>query len=155
MKSGAVTHITNYLPISETLGTGGQPDADELAALKGDGYVTIINLGTGTSRRSLPEEARVVAQQGMDYVHIPVVWERPTLEDLARFFAAMDARREQKVFVHCILNMRVSCFVHLYRIIRQGMPEAQAREAMLRIWEPNATWQAFIEEALAAYNVQI
>jgi protein tyrosine phosphatase (PTP) superfamily phosphohydrolase (DUF442 family) len=91
----------------------------------------------------------------MDYVHIPVVWENPTLEDLERFFTAMDALQGQKVFVHCILNMRVSCFVYLYRVIRQGVPEPRAREAMRKIWEPDVTWQAFIDEALAACDVQI
>jgi protein tyrosine phosphatase (PTP) superfamily phosphohydrolase (DUF442 family) len=155
VKAKAITHIKNYLTISETLGTGGQPDAEELAALKAEGYATIINLDVGTSQRSLQGEDHIVAQQGIDYVHIPVVWERPTLEDLERFFAAMDARQEQKIFVHCVLNMRVSCFVYLYRVIKQGVPEPQARKAMRKIWEPNATWQAFIEEALAAYDVQI
>lgn len=152
MNGSAISGIKNYLFISEALGTGGQPTAGELAALGDAGYQAVINLALGTSRHALPGEARVVARQGMDYVHIPVVWECPTLEDLERFFAAMDARRDQKVFVHCILNMRVSCFVYLYRVIRQGVPEAEARQAMLEIWKPNATWQAFLDEALAAYD---
>jgi protein tyrosine phosphatase (PTP) superfamily phosphohydrolase (DUF442 family) len=107
------------------------------------------NLATGTTPRDLPNEADVVAAQGMEYIHIPVVWDNPTEADLVRFFEVMDATQDKKRFVHCIANMRVSAFLFLYRVLRQGMPSEAARATMAQIWEPNPIWQKFINEALA------
>jgi hypothetical protein len=73
----------------------------------------------------------------------------PDAADLARFFAAMDATQDKKRFVHCIANMRVSAFVMLYRVLRQGVPLDEAWATMARIWEPNPIWHTFIREALA------
>jgi hypothetical protein len=44
--------------------------------------------------------------------------------------------------------MRVSAFVMLYRVLRQGVPLDAARTTMARIWEPNPVWHQFIQEAL-------
>jgi protein tyrosine phosphatase (PTP) superfamily phosphohydrolase (DUF442 family) len=90
----------------------------------------------------------------MIYVHIPVVWESPTLDDLARFFDEMERCREKKVFVHCAMNMRVSCFVLLYRVLRLGVPLEDAVQMVRLIWEPNSVWQAFVDHALAHYGYE-
>ena len=138
--------ITNYLAISDTLGTAGQPTSDQFAAIRAARYEVVVNLAMPDSPNALPNEGELVAAEGMDYVHIPVVWESPTMADLERFFAAMDQNRGRKVFVHCALNMRVSCFVCLYRVLRLGIPVEEAWQDVLAIWEPNETWQQFMEK---------
>jgi uncharacterized protein (TIGR01244 family) len=144
----SLSTIYNMLSLTDDLGTSGQPTSAQLAAIKEAGYEVVINLATGTTPRDLPNEADVVAAQGMEYIHIPVVWTNPTEADLARFFEVMDATQHQKRFVHCIANMRVSAFLFLYRTLRQGMPLETARATMAQIWEPNPIWQKFITEAL-------
>jgi protein tyrosine phosphatase (PTP) superfamily phosphohydrolase (DUF442 family) len=149
MTSSPLANIYNMLSLADNLGTSGQPTSTQLAAIKEAGYEVVINLATGTTPRDLPHEADVVAAQGMEYIHIPVIWDNPTEADLARFFEAMDATKDKKRFVHCIANMRVSAFMFLYRVLRQGMPLEEARATMRQIWEPNAIWQKFIDAALA------
>ena len=149
MATSQVTDIFNFVPISERLGTAGQPTAEQIAALKDAGYEVVINLATGTTPRDLPNEASLLQQHGIDYVHIPVIWEQPTTDNLSQFFAAMDANQSKKCFVHCIANMRVSAFVYLYRVLKQGVPEDAARATMNQLWEPNKVWQGFIDSALA------
>jgi len=144
--------IRSYLPISDELATAGQPAAEQFGAIKDAGYQVVINLAMPTSTHALPNEADIVAELGMDYIHIPVVWKNPTPADLERFFAAMDSHQGQKVFVHCGMNMRVSSFILLYRVIRQGVPLETARQALSKIWEPDTTWQWFIEHSLARYK---
>ena len=144
--------IRNYLRISDTLATAGQPRAEEFAAIRDAGYQVAINLAVSTSTNALPNEGDIVAELGMDYVHIPVVWKNPTSADLERFFAAMDRYQGQKVFVHCGMNMRVSSFILLYRVIRQGVPLETAKEALSKIWEPDTTWQWFIDDSLARHK---
>ena len=147
-----VQEIAHYLPISETLGTGGQPTPEQFAALRAAGYKVVVNLAMPDSTGALPDEAERVAAQSMTYVHIPVVWAAPTAQDLAQFFDVIERHADEKVFVHCALNMRVACFVLLYRVIRQGVPLDQARETLHEIWEPNAVWQHFIEQRLAEHS---
>lgn len=149
MTTAALATIYNMLAIDEQLGTSGQPTSAQLAAIKEAGYEVVINLATGTTPRDLPREAEVVAQQGMAYVHIPVVWEHPTAENFAQFCAAMEATQGTKRFVHCIANMRVSAFVYLYRVLRQGLAPEAAQATLNQIWQPNAIWQQFIDETLA------
>jgi protein tyrosine phosphatase (PTP) superfamily phosphohydrolase (DUF442 family) len=148
LDSTQLSNIYNMLSITDNLGTSGQPTSAQLAAIKEAGYEVVINLAMGTTPRDLPNEADVVAAQGMEYIHIPVVWDNPTEADLLRFFEVMDATQDKKRFVHCIANMRVSAFLFLYRVLRQGMPLEAARATMAQIWEPNPIWQKFINAAL-------
>ena len=148
MAPASLSTIYNMLPLADDLGTAGQPTSAQFAAIKAAGYDVVINLATGKTPRDLPNEADVVAAQGMEYIHIPVVWEHPTEADLACFFEAMDATQHKKRFVHCIANMRVSAFVFLYRVLRQGMPVEEARATMAKIWQPNPVWHQFINDAL-------
>jgi protein tyrosine phosphatase (PTP) superfamily phosphohydrolase (DUF442 family) len=143
-----MSRILNYLLISDRLGTAGQPTADQFADIRAAGYKVVINLAMPDSTGALPDEETLVTALGMDYVHIPVVWEGPTLQDLARFFEVMEQYRDRKVFVHCAMNMRVSAFVFLYRVLHQGVPIEEARQALNQIWEPDGIWQALIELAL-------
>ena len=148
MSSHKVEEILNYLSISDTVGTAGQPTPEQFADVKAAGYQVVVNLAMPDSTNALPNEGGLVARQGMDYVHIPVVWDAPTLDDLERFFAILDAYQGRRIFVHCALNMRVSAFVFLYRVLRQGVSPEVAREPLSKIWEPNPVWQSLISQAM-------
>lgn len=149
MSSQLLTAITNYLSISDRIGTAGQPAREQFADIKTAGYEVVINLAVSGSAPALPDERELVAGLGMDYVHIPVVWTSPQPGDLDQFFAAMDRYQERKVFVHCAMNMRVSAFMYLYRVIRQAESPDTAWRDVLQIWEPDGVWRRFIDEALA------
>jgi protein tyrosine phosphatase (PTP) superfamily phosphohydrolase (DUF442 family) len=143
--------VLNFLPVLPGVGTAGQPTAEQFHAIRRAGYELVVNLAMSNSSNALLDEAGLVAAEGMDYVHIPVVWENPTLSDLARFFQVMEENRSRRVFVHCALNFRVSTFTYLYRVIRLGTPQEEAMWDMLSIWEPEPRWEAFIAEALQHY----
>jgi protein tyrosine phosphatase (PTP) superfamily phosphohydrolase (DUF442 family) len=140
--------ITNYLAISPTLGTAGQPTAEQFKAVAEAGYTVVINLALSTSDNAIPHEAELVKSLGMTHFHIPVVWEAPTPTDLEIFFKVMERNRHRNVFVHCAKNMRVSVFVYLYRVLCLKDSEPSAYADLQRIWHPNPTWQAFIDQTL-------
>ncbi|RZM83034.1 phosphatase [Leptolyngbya iicbica LK] len=142
-----MTDIYNYLPISERLATAGQPTAEQFAAIAQADFAVVINLALPTSTNALPDECAVVEAQGMTYYPIPVEWEYPTLRDFQQFATVMAQHAEQKVFVHCAMNMRVSTFVYLYRCLR-GVPRDTAAADLAKIWQPNETWQNFIDTVL-------
>jgi uncharacterized protein (TIGR01244 family) len=140
--------IYNYLSLTESIATAGQPTEGQIAAIAENGYEVVINLGLADAEYALKNEGALVRARGMQYIHLPVIWERPTKLDLEQFFKVMEANQDKKVFVPCAANMRVSVFMALYRIIRLGWPSEKAFEEVKRIWTPNNTWQMFIDESL-------
>lgn len=146
-----IASVIHYRLIYPNLATSGMPDRNQIELMKAEGYQAIINLAT-ESNHSLPDEADLVLEQGLEYVNIPVVWQNPTLADLEQFFQEMDRRQSQNVYVHCAMNMRVSCFVFLYRVIRQHVPVETAKQDLQRIWEPDPTWQSFMQAAFDHYR---
>jgi protein tyrosine phosphatase (PTP) superfamily phosphohydrolase (DUF442 family) len=131
-----LTDILNFIALSDRLGTAGQPTAEQFPDIRAGGFKTVINLAPADNPRALANEADIVAAQGLEYIHIPVAWDAPTSQDLQRFFDAMDARSNSKVFVHCAMNLRVSVFIFLYRVLRRGESRAEAEKALQRAWAP-------------------
>lgn len=139
--------IQAFIALSDRVGTAGQPTAAQFSDIQSAGYTSIINLALVNSTDAIPEEGEIVTQLGMEYIHIPVDWDTPTLADLTQFFEVMDHRSHTQVFVHCAKNMRVSAFMYLYRVLRQQVPPEEAQTALHQIWTPIPHWQAFIEHA--------
>lgn len=149
--SDTLHSITNFRQASATLATSGQPLSEHFAAMAAAGYVAVINLALHNDPRySLPDERGDVRMAGMDYLHIPVLFDKPTQRDLTAFMQAMDQYRGRQLWVHCAANMRVTAFVGLYRMLRLGWNRTEAFELMHSVWEPNAVWAAFIETALSS-----
>ncbi len=144
-------HIINFRMIDYRIASGGQPTAEQIESLAQAGCQVIINLALPTSTRAIPNEGELVTRLGLTYVHIPVVWERPTLDDFQQFLGVMQTYQEKKVFVHCAMNRRASCFLYLYRLIEEGVNPDIAINDMRRIFQPNETWQRYIDEVLAHY----
>ena len=141
----------NTHEVFDWLWSSGQLSARDIDELPGLGVEAVVNLALPTSSNALTGEAERVTGHGMTYVHIPVVWERPELGQLEQFFGALQALRGRKVWVHCAMNMRVSAFLYLYRRLHLGEDHETAMHPMRTVWIPNETWQAFIEQAIAAY----
>ena len=141
--------IYNVRSLGHDLLTAGQPTKEQLAAVARAGYQVVINLATPDSPRALPDEEAVVTGLGMRYVALPVEWEAPQQDDFERFCALLERHAGRRILVHCAANMRVSAFCYLYRVLRLGMGPERARRDLAAIWEPNDTWQAFIENVLA------
>jgi protein tyrosine phosphatase (PTP) superfamily phosphohydrolase (DUF442 family) len=152
MDAVRVTEIPSYLRIDAALATSGQPSVDELHAIRSDGTEVVINLALHDDPRySLPDEAGTVSALGMTYVHIPVKFDAPAEGDLVAFFEAMERHRGKKLLLHCAANKRVTAFLGLYRVIREGWDTGRAFAPMREIWEPNAAWAPFIEAMLAKH----
>jgi protein tyrosine phosphatase (PTP) superfamily phosphohydrolase (DUF442 family) len=146
-----LSSIQNFLQISPSLGTSGQPLLAQFALIAAAGYDAVINLALPTSWDAVADEAEIVSGLGLAHYHIPVEWEAPTRQDLLHFFALMDLLDGQKVFVHCARNMRVSVFVFLYRVLRKGQSPDACRLDMDKIWKPEGVWAEFIKDLSANF----
>jgi protein tyrosine phosphatase (PTP) superfamily phosphohydrolase (DUF442 family) len=144
----SLQEIEAYLPISLTLATSGQPTAEQFAEIAAAGYTLIVNLATPASSNWNPEEPAIVAALKMDYWGIPIEWDYPSLGDFEDLADLLDAHAEQKVWVHCAKNMRVSAMIYLYHRLRKGYTPEVCQQYLEQIWQPNQTWQRFIDAVI-------
>ncbi|HEX5838968.1 MAG TPA: protein tyrosine phosphatase family protein [Anaerolineales bacterium] len=143
--------IYHYLELTENLLTSGMPTAEQMKEAAEAGVQVVVNLALATSQGALPEEEKLVQSLGMKYIHIPVEWNNPTRQNLDDFFTTLESHPDEKMLVHCQANYRVTCFVTLYRILRQGWDKDEAFAVMNKMWNPEdfPVWQQFIDENLA------
>ena len=140
--------IYNFLRLSAKLVTSGQPLEEELEYISKAGFEVVINLALSDADYSLADEEGSATKLGMEYIHIPVIWQSPTSDDLDKFFDVMEKYKNKKLFVHCAANMRVSSFVALYRVIKEGWDYSDAVNDVYKIWNPNEIWSDFIRSEL-------
>jgi protein tyrosine phosphatase (PTP) superfamily phosphohydrolase (DUF442 family) len=145
--------IVNYREYSATLSSSGQPDRDQLEYLRESGFERVVYLAFSDHDGSVPNEDRIVKDLGMDYVHIPVVWDTPSKSDFYAFAGAMQREPDKKTLVHCQVNFRASAFSFLYRVLYEGAPMDQSKEDMNTVWVPNDTWRSLIFNILEENDV--
>ncbi len=138
--------IYNAIEVNDQLLTSGQPTEEQIKAAAAEGFVTIINLATLDSSRALPDEAGLVRSLGLNYEHIPVVWDSPKESDFEAFERVMQQRQDSKTLLHCAANFRVTAFYSLYAQKHLGWSQAQADEFRARIWTGSnyPVWEDFI-----------
>ena len=141
-------HIFNFLPISNSVATAGQPTEQQLSLIKEAGYQVVINLAPHTAENALPDEKLAVESLGLKYVHIPVKFDNPSSKDFNQFCTSMEENTQKSVFVHCAANLRVSAFMYLYRRVHKGLSDEQAQMDLQKIWTPNKIWRQFMDQVI-------
>lgn len=141
----------NFRRIRDNLTTSGLVSVVQLNELQREGYDAVINLLPDTYEHAVADEARIVQDQGLDYVYIPVDFDAPTHADFEAFADALDARPGQNIHVHCAANYRVSAFYSLYALRNGLCTEDEANEIVREIWNPAdfPTWMEFIADERA------
>lgn len=144
----------NFVEVTGKLHTAGQPDEERLGQLSQLGYNMVINLAPPTSRGSIETEGKLVADQGIVYVNIPVDWQNPQYTDFDLFRGVLSKAGDRKVLVHCQMNMRVSVFTFLYRVIEENTDPQEAYEYVRKVWEPIDHWKTFANKILSGHGIK-
>ena len=144
--------IFNFHPINERISTSGQPTPEQFEEVRDAGYTTIINLAPhDAENNALEDEKGLLNTLGLEYFHIPMVWEEPRPEQYPTFCDIMKKIAGKKVLVHCAANYRVSAVVSSYAIGNLGWSVEQADEFLNKLWTSipeypmNDTWQSYID----------
>lgn len=145
----SIEEIKNYIQVSDRIASSGQPGEQQFRDIADAGYQVVCNLAMPDSENAIPEEGSIVTAHRMVYVHIPVPFDAPSIDHFRTFIRVMDAFSDKRVWVHCVVNYRVSAFLYQYLRLGQGVTQDEARKAMLSTWEPNAVWQRFM-----AYEIE-
>lgn len=102
-----------------------------------------MNLAMLDSDHALLDERATVASLEMNYVHIPVPFSEPTVEQFLQFEKELLSFKEMSVLVHCALNWRASSFVALFAERHFGWSREQADELRRALWTPNDVWNTW------------
>ena len=140
--------LLNRIDYSPSLTTSGQPTEAELTLIAAAGYDRVIFLAFTNHPKAVAHEDDMVRGLGLQFIHIPVEWESPSLGDFAAFAAVMQAHGGARTLVHCEVNFRASVFGFLYQVLYEGADLDEAMSLMQSIWVPNATWDAFIARVM-------
>ena len=142
--------LKNFQINTPTMMSAGLPNQSHFETLKSAGVNTVIDLIPGDRAN----ETKMVTAMGLSYANIAVDWENPTLENFKTYVNLMktSASKQEKVLTHCRLNWRGAVFTYLYRVTQLQESEAIAKRDMHAIWQPNETWQKFIQQVKNHYH---
>lgn len=125
--------IRNYSRVDATVGCGGAVDPAAMAALKKEGYVSVINLRLPTEEGANVDAGRSAAQAaGLKYIHLPFNAAMPDSKVVDNFLAAVADKSNQPVFIHCGSANRVGGMWMIKRVLQdkwaadRAMTEAEA-----------------------------
>ena len=129
----AIAGLPNACEPIAGLVTGGQPTADQLAALQAAGCEAVVDLRDAMEPRPVNEPA-AVQSVGMAYVNIPVSGATMTDATLTRVRDAVsNLVGDRNVFMHCGSGNRVGAVLIPYLILDKGMGEEAAIEVAMKV----------------------
>lgn len=128
----AVSGVANACQILPQVITGGQPNAQQLRALKEAGGGIVLDVRDPMESRPV-DEADLVRQLGMEYVNIPV--RAGSLDDgtLDRILTVLREARDRTVFFHCGSGNRVGGALIPFFILDHHMEEQDAVDQAMRV----------------------
>jgi protein tyrosine phosphatase (PTP) superfamily phosphohydrolase (DUF442 family) len=145
----ALQNLKNFQVNTPTMVSAGLPNQAQFEALKANGVFNVIDLIPGD--RS--EESKLMSTLELQYQNIAVEWDNPTLENFDEYIIAMQQFEKNGgvILTHCKLNWRGAVFTYLYRVTQLNEPEAAAKKDLDATWQPNKTWQRFIDDIKEKY----
>lgn len=149
----ALAEVLNYRAYSPTFASSGQPTREQFQAIREAGFERVVYIAFSNGSRALDDADVLVESLGMSYLHIPVEWDAPAVEEFDLFAAFMSQDRDAPTLLHCQVNARATAFSFLYRVIHQNVPVAEAKADMNTVWQPNETWRDFIFAVLARHGI--
>lgn len=144
--------IINYIQINENIATSGQPTREQFRQIANEGYEFVINLAVAHSEGRIEKEDEIVSDLEMNYIHIPVEFKEPTLQNLKDFIQILSSLSQRKVWVHCIMNYRVSAFMYVYHKYILQTPFDNIDLSVFEEWSPDEQWQAIMKTPFEELN---
>ena len=148
-----VAGIRNYSRVDATVGCGGAVDPAAMAALKTEGFVSVINLRLANEPGADVDAGRAAAQTaGLKYIHLPFNAAMPDSKTVDSFLAAVSDRSNQPVFIHCGSANRVGGMWMIKRVLQDKWPIEKARAEAEAIGLNNPALTTFATEYINAHR---
>ncbi len=140
----SLKNIKNYIKISDAISTSGQPTKKQFKNIAKNDFDVVINLAMH-NKGALKKEDKIVTKNNMKYYHIPIVWKDPSIDDLKLFLSTLKILQDEgkKVFIHCIMNYRVSVFIYKYK--KHILKKKNVKLKAPKEYKPNKKWKAILK----------
>ena len=145
--------VTNFSRVDATVGCGGATQPSAMAALKKNGFVSVINLRLASESGADIDASRAAAQAaGLKYIHLPFDAANPDSKLVDNFLAAVSDHSNQPVYIHCGSANRVGAVWMIKRALRDGWDVDKAMAEAEAIGLTNARLKTFATEYIATHK---
>jgi len=111
--------VRNYTRVDATVACAGATPPEAMAALREQGFNTVINFRTAGERGAAIDASRQAAEAvGLEYVHLP--FRTPTAAIVESFLATVAEPSNQPVYIHCGSANRVGAMWLIKRVKQDG-----------------------------------
>ena len=125
---GEIAGVRNFSRVDATVGCAGATDPSAMAALRKEGFVSVINLRQAEEQGANIPESRAAAQAaGLKYIHLPFNASSPDPKVVESFLAAIADKGNQPAFIHCGSANRVGAVWMIKRSLQDKWPIEKAR----------------------------
>src|SRR5688572_21667010 len=153
VKKGEIAGVRNFSRVDATVGCAGATDPSAMAALRKDGFVSVVNLRLPTEPGADVDAGRAAAQAaGLKYIHLPFNAASPDPKIVDSFLAAVADKSNQPVFIHCGSANRVGAVWMIKRALQDGWDVDRARAEGEAIGLSNAQLTAFAVEYIRTHR---
>jgi protein tyrosine phosphatase (PTP) superfamily phosphohydrolase (DUF442 family) len=149
----ALAEITNFRQYSPSFASAGQPTREQFDLIAENGFERIVYIAFTNNKNALPDADQIVKALGMEYMQVPVDFDKPLADDFYAFADSMQRNTGKKTLLHCQVNARATAFSFLYRVIYEDVAVAAAKADMNTVWQPNAVWREFIFTVMEQNNL--
>lgn len=118
--------------IAQEILIGAQPQREDITALAAEGVQTVVNLrveNESDDQLSPVDEAQLVREAGMEYLHIPVIGSQIREGQVDEFRNAVE-KLPKPIFVHCAKGNRAALFTVMDQSVRE---QTGGKNALSRI----------------------
>ncbi|OFW14698.1 MAG: hypothetical protein A3F70_19260 [Acidobacteria bacterium RIFCSPLOWO2_12_FULL_67_14] len=145
--------VRNFSRVDATVGCGGAVDPTAMAALKKEGFVSVVNLRMPTEEGANVEQGRAAAQAaGLKYIHLPFNVAAPDSNVVDSFLAAVADKSNQPVFIHCGSASRVGGMWTIKRVLQDKWSLDRALAEGKAIGLNSAALETFVTDYIKAHQ---
>jgi len=141
--------IINYIKINKNIATAGQPSKKQFKKIAKKNYDVVINLAPHDASNAIKNEDKVVLENNMLYINIPIDWKNPQYARMILFLELLKqlTLNNKKVFIHCAKNYRVSVFMHQYKKVI--LNQSNVKFISPKDYKPSKKWNKFINKTIS------
>jgi uncharacterized protein (TIGR01244 family) len=148
-----IAGIRNYSRVDATVGCGGATEPAAMAALKKEGYISVINMRLANEEGANVEAGRAAAQAaGMKYIHLPFNAAMPDAKVVDSFLSAVADKTNQPVYIHCGSANRVGSVWMIKRALQDKWPLDRALTEAKAIGLTSAQLEAFATDYIKTHQ---
>jgi uncharacterized protein (TIGR01244 family) len=150
---GEIAGVRNFSRVDATVGCAGATDPSAMAALRKEGFVSVINLRLATEQGADVDGSRAAAKTaGLKYIHLAFNAASPDPKVVESFLAAVADKSNQPVFIHCGSANRVGAVWMIKRVLQDGWTVDKARSEAETIGLTSPQLAAFAAEYIATHR---